>query len=121
MVQALLLAGADEGFAKGVGLRRFRWDADAAHPGAVPEGIELTGELGVAVVHQNFALQLSVFDVLQERSRILDNPRFTGIVRAGRDEHATRRDVQECDDRQITQAGLRGVFSRKLGTSSQER
>jgi len=52
VVQALVLAGADEGFAKGVGLWCFRWNADAAHPGPIPEGIELACELGVAVVNQ---------------------------------------------------------------------
>jgi len=51
-VQALVRAGADEGFAEGVGLRRFRRDVDAAHPGTFPESVEPPGELGIAVMDQ---------------------------------------------------------------------
>lgn len=51
VIQAPVLVGVDEGFAEGVGLRRFRRDADAGHPGPVPEGVKLPGELGVGVVN----------------------------------------------------------------------
>lgn len=62
VVQALVLAGADERFAEGIGLRRFRRDTDAAYPSPVPEGVELPGELGIAVMDQVFRFDAVVVD-----------------------------------------------------------
>ncbi len=45
-------------------------------------------------MHQQFAWNLFLFDVILERIRLLENPCFTGIVRAGRNEDASRFDVE---------------------------
>ena len=62
VVQTLVLASADEGFTEGVGLRGFRRNPDAAHPGPFPEGVELPSELGVAVMDQVSGLDAVVVE-----------------------------------------------------------
>lgn len=79
VIQALVLAGADEGFAKGVGLRRFRRDANAAHPGPFPEGVELLGELGVAVMDQVSGFDAVVVEPHSHIPRLLHHPGLIGM------------------------------------------
>jgi len=99
VVQALMLAGTDEGFAKSVGLRRFRRNADAAHPGPFPEGVELLGELGVAVVDQVPGVDAVVVEPHGRIPRLLHHPGLVGMK--GRLTHVDPAAAQMQEDQHV--------------------
>lgn len=92
-------AGDDEGFAESIDLWRFRRDTDAVHPDFFPEGVELAGEFGVAVVDQVFCFDAVVVEPYGHVPGLLHQPGLVGVE--GRLAHVNPTVAQMQEDQNI--------------------